>query len=428
MVHQISISGKTDFVNYLFSGGYTDQNGFVKNDNFDRKTIRINLESKIKPWLLVGVQSHGAFSDYSGETPSMGQLFRQSPLTVPYNQDGELIVNPNENVDLSPFIGSVSNDVEKRNSFFGNFYANIDFPFIDGLSYRINYGHNYQIYSHYNANIFGAGLTGAASKLERNYYDYTFDNILTYSKVLGTQHDLDLTFVYGASERKNSSTTAEANGFSRLSLGYNSLQQGNLQYTQSGAWDESSRYQMGRVNYKYAGKYLLTGTVRRDGFSGFSENNKYGYFPSMAFGWIISEESFLDYNWLDMFKLRISYGVNGNLTNRYSSLAMVTPNIAYIFGDGGNTEFGQIVSTIGNSDLKWERNSCINIGTDFVIFKGRLSGNIEYYNTTTNDLLFNVALPTMTGFSGIQTNLGEIANSGIEFSLNSVIIKSADFR
>lgn len=428
MEHQISISGQTDHVNYLFSGGYLKQDGFIRGDDFNRKTIRINLESKIKPWLLLGVQSFGSFSDFSGKTPSMGQLIRQSPLTTPYDENGNLIVNPNFNIDLSPFISTLSDDSDKRNSFFGNFYGEIQFPFIKGLSYRINYGHNYRITNQYNASIYDAGQTGRAVKSERFYYDYTLDNILTYARSFADKHDLNLTFLYGAIERKNSITEAEATGFARLSLGYNSIQQGTLQYTRSGAWDEALLYQMGRINYKYNGKYLFTGTIRRDGFSGFSEDNKYGYFPSMALGWIISEESFLNASWLDILKLRVSYGANGNMINRYASLAQVTPNIAYIFGDTGATEFGQFVSTIGNSQLKWEKTTGFNYGTDFVLFNGRLSGNFEFYNTTTNDLLFNVRIPTMTGFSEITTNIGEIQNRGFEFTLNPVFVQTKNVK
>lgn len=426
--NQISVSGQTDFVNYLFSGGYTKQNAFIKGDNFDRKTIRINLESRVRPWLLLGVQSFGSFNDYSGQTPSMGQLLRQNPLTVPYDEEGKLIVNPNDNLDLNPFIGTVNVDADKRNSFFGNFYGEIQFPFIKGLSYRINYGHNYRITNQYNSSLYEAGQTGRAVKSERFYYDYTLDNILTYSRSFSDKHDLNLTFLYGAIERKNSTTEAEATGFARLSLGYNSIQQGNLQYTRSGAWDEALLYQMGRINYKYNGKYLFTGTIRRDGYSGFSEENKYGYFPSMALGWIISEESFLDASWVDILKLRVSYGANGNMINRYASLAQVTPNIAYIFGDGGTTEFGQQVTTMGNSNLKWEKTVGFNYGTDFVFFKGRLTGNIDYYNTTTNDLLYNVSIPTMTGFSEITTNLGEIQNKGIEIILTPVFVQTKDLK
>ncbi|WP_373497707.1 SusC/RagA family TonB-linked outer membrane protein, partial [Aquiflexum sp.] len=427
--NQLSISGRTDNFNYLFSGGHTRQKGFIKNDEFTRKTIRINLESKIKPWLTLGVQSFGSFSDYSGEAPTIGRLMLQSPLTVPYDEEGNLIVNPNQNIDLSPFIGTVSDDSDRRNALFGNFYADIKIPFIEGLSYRLNYGHNYRINNEYNSNQFGAGLTGRAIKRDQFYYDYTLDNILTYSRGFGLKHDLNATLLYGAIERQNRFTTSEANGFNRMTLGYHNLQQGTLQFTRSGAWDEALLYQMGRINYKYDEKYLFTATVRRDGFSGFSEDNKYGIFPSLALGWILSEENFIsELNWLNVLKLRASYGANGNMINRYASLPRVNPNIAYVFGDGGSTEFGQQVAALGNSDLRWERTVGYNYGADFRLFNGKLSGNVEYYHTTTNDLLFSVSIPPMTGFTEITSNVGEVRNRGIEFSLNPIIIDRPDFR
>jgi TonB-linked SusC/RagA family outer membrane protein len=426
--NQLSISGRSANFNYLFSGGHTGQRGFIKNDDFTRKTLRINIESTIKPWLTLGIQSFGSFSDYSGETPDINELMRTTPLVPAYNADGSLNVFPNKTIDLNPFIGTLTDDLEKRNALFGNIYIDLKFPFLQGLSYRVNYGHNYRTTNQYNSNEYAFGEAGNAIKQDIFYYDYTLDNILTFNRSFADRHDLTVTLLYGVIERQNRSTTAEARDFSRLNLSYHSLQQGNFQFTRSAAWDEAVLYQMARVNYKYNGKYLFTGTLRNDGFSGFASNNKTALFPSVALGWILSEESFMDFGFINMLKLRASYGVNGNLTSRYSSLARVTPNISYVFGDGGSTEFGQQVATLPNDKLRWERTGGFNYGLDFSLFNYRLTGNIEYYHTTTNDLLFTVRIPTMTGFNAISSNVGEVANRGIEFALNPVLIEQKNFR
>jgi TonB-linked SusC/RagA family outer membrane protein len=184
---------------------------------------------------------------------------------------------------------------------------------------------------------------------------------------------------------------------------------------------------MGRINYEFKYKYLVTATIRRDGFSGFSNNNKIALFPSVGFGWVLSEENFLNVSSINQLKLRGSYGANGNLVDRYSSLARLDTYPAYVFGDGGSTAFGQRVVSLANPNLSWETTTGFNFGLDFGVLRNRLSGSIDYYRTTTNDLLFRVNIPEVTGFNDIMTNVGEIANRGIEVMLNSEIVSVGDF-
>ncbi|MBU1821908.1 MAG: TonB-dependent receptor, partial [Bacteroidetes bacterium] len=191
------------------------------------------------------------------------------------------------------------------------------------------------------------------------------------------------------------------------------------------AWNEALNYQMARVNYKFKNRYLFTGTVRRDGFSGFARNNKYGVFPVMALGWVVSEENFMEnLTFIDFLKVRAGYGTVGNQTSRYTSIARVATSAAYVYGDGGTTAFGQQVSTLGNDDLKWERTTGVNLGLDFTIFKSRLNGTLEYYNNNTHDLLYSVAIPNVTGFGSIRTNLGQINNKGFEASLTYHVVNN----
>lgn len=257
--------------------------------------------------------------------------------------------------------------------------------------------------------------------------DYTIDNILAYNATFG-EHHIDATLLYGASERKYDYTKALGQGFTRMTLGYNSLEQATTRYVYSDAWREALCYQMARVSYRLMDQYLITGTVRRDGFSGFAANNKYATFPSIALGWIISEEPFFKIPWIDYLKLRGGYGISGNQTSRYKSLSTVASEIRYIFGDGGKPVIGQEISALGNSNLKWEKTAGINLGLDFTILGQRLTGSVEYYSTTTKDLLYDVALPDITGFSKIASNLGKIKNKGFEFILTSKNIQTSDFK
>ena len=423
---KISISGGSERTTYLISLEHTDQEGFIANDKFQRKGARINLTTEIADWWEVGVQSFASFVKKDGAEPSITDLVRTSPLLQPFDEEGNLIPNPANTADKNAFLGYYVDDYERHDYFFANFFSQIDFPFLKGLSYRVNFGNNYRINKFYRANEYGSGLRGEAYKNHEFYYDYNLDNIINYKKVFG-KHDIDVTLLYGAIERKFDYTSATANDFARLELGYNSLEQGVNQFTYSDAWREALNYQMARVNYKFDNRYMVTATVRRDGFSGFSENNKYGYFPSVALAWTISNEEFFKEEWVNNLKLRVGYGTSSNQTDRYSSLAGVTTRAAYIFGDGGSTVFGQQLTSLANPNLKWERTTGMNLGLEYSLLNSRLNGTVEYYYTRTNDLLFDVAIPDITGFETIRSNIGEIENRGLEFAISSHNIQSDNF-
>lgn len=422
-----SLSGGSEKINYLISLGITDQSAFIKNDYFQRKNVRINLESDPLDWVKLGIESFGSFVNEDGAEPTMAEIIRQSPLLVPYDEEGNLIPNPFNTLDKNPFLSYDVNDYDRKNYFFANIFSEIDFPFLEGLRYRVNFGNNLRINQHFYASEYGAGLTGNAYKNYGSYNDYTLDNIVYYDRIFG-QHSVRATLLYGASERKYNFTSSSAEGFSRLNLGYHKLQEGNLQFSESNAWREGLLYQMARINYEFDDRYLVTATVRRDGFSGFAENNKYGIFPSVAVGWVVSEEAFFHSDFIDRLKLRIGYGTSGNQTSRYKSLAQLTTRPTYVFGDGGSTAFGQQIVSMANPNLRWEKTVGINAGVDFDIINHRIDGSIDFYNDITNDLLFDVSIPQITGVGSISTNLGKLQNYGLEFSINSENIKSSNFQ
>ncbi|AKP53200.1 TonB-dependent receptor plug [Cyclobacterium amurskyense] len=425
--HNLSVRGASEATSYFISTGYTKQDGFIMNDQYERITARINLDHQILDWFRFGVQTFGSFADNSGEIPALSQITTMPPLVTPYDEDGNIILNPDGAIRANPFLSPLSNDFDKRNNLFANVYMDIEIPFIEGLKYRVNFGNNYTWRRHYRSNVYGAGAAGEAFKRNYNAYDWTLDNILTYRKSFNNKHNLDLTMVVGRRELKYESTEANGTNYSNLSLGYNDLSLGQLQLINSSAWDESYIYQTIRANYDFSSKYMVTATVRRDGFSGFSKNNKFGIFPSLGLGWVISEEDFLKESVINYLKFRGSYGTNGNLTNRYSSLARVSIYPAYVFGNGGSTVFGQTVNSLSNSNLAWETTTGFNFGFDFSFLQDRFSGTLDYYQNTTNDLLYNINIPEVTGFSSIATNVGEIANRGIEFVLKGDIIEKGDF-
>ncbi|MEQ9440869.1 MAG: TonB-dependent receptor [Cyclobacteriaceae bacterium] len=425
--HNLSVRGTSGDVSYYLSGGYTKQKGFIMNDEFERITTRINIENDIFEWFTIGAQTFGSFSDYSGSSPALGSLARMAPVIRPTDENGEYILNPNGANIPNPFLVSAADDLDKRNSLFGNFYADIDFPFLEGLNYRLNFGNNYSWDRHYNSNEFDNGASGGAYKENKSWYDWTLDHIINYKKTFAEKHQLDLTLVAGQRERNYEVTKATGSNYNNLRLSYNDLSLAAIQNIESEAWNESYLYQMARINYEFDYKYLITATVRRDGFSGFAKNEKTALFPSLGLGWIISEESFMDKTWLNNLKLRGSYGSNGNLVDRYSSQAILETYAAYVFGDGGSTLFGQQVQNLANPNLTWETTTGFNFGLDFSVLSNRFTGSIDYYRSTTNDLIFDVAIPEVTGFNQITSNVGEVDNRGIEVVLNADVLQKSDF-
>jgi TonB-linked SusC/RagA family outer membrane protein len=426
--NQLSISGASDKFNYLISGGYTNQSGYIINDKFKRKTLRVNLESQATNWLKVGVQSFGSFVNQDGAEPDLGALFQMSPLQTPYNADGSYNAFPFNSVDPNPFLTYDISNRERHNYLFANVYGEVNVPFVKGLTYRVNFGNNYRTDQNYYASKYAGGQTGQAYKFNESYYDYTLDNILTYSRTF-KKHNILATAVYGAGERKDESTQATGTGFTSLTLGYDNLALATTREITSDGYQEALNYYMGRLNYTFDGKYLLTATVRRDGFSAFAANHKWGTFPSVSLGWILTQEPFMkNLDFVNNLKLTAGYGIAGNQAQRYYSLDRLASQAAYVFGDGGTTVFGQNISTLSNPNLRWEKTKEWNIGLDFSVLNSRLSGRFDFYKRNTVDLLFPVNIPTVTGFGSINTNVGEVQNKGFEISLSSRNIDSKNFR
>ena len=426
----ISVRGKSKEMGYFVSGGYTNQKGFMINNDYSRYNMRMNLDLTINKWLKLGVESFITSSDYSGKSPDIENAFMMQPWAPIRDEQGELVLFP-EGTMLNPYAELNVKDSEKRLTLSGNIFAEIKLP-IKGLNYKINFSQNYQSYNHDQYNPYGANLTGSAFKNSSLGYDWSVDNLLSYVKTFNDIHSINATFVYGVEKRIGSETNVSAQKFENGILGYNKLEAADptLNVLNSGAWQETSLYTMLRGIYNLKNKYLITGTLRRDGFSGFGTNNKIAIFPSIALGWVASEELLLkdNVNWLDYLKFRGTYGSTGRrAVNRYQTLAQLNSGPSYIFGDGGTTTNGQWITSMANNELGWETTTGINIGIDYAILNSRIRGNVEYYNNNTSDILYNIQLPQMTGFTSIATNIGKVHNHGVEFSLIGVPVKTRDF-
>jgi hypothetical protein len=225
--------------------------------------------------------------------------------------------------------------VDNSLNLFGNIRVKIDVPFVKGLSYTGKFSDNWRHQKNYIFEPFGHNFQGAGHKSSSIIEELNTNNVIHYKRTFNDVHSLYVTLLYNAGKIDQESTTASSSVFPYFSLGYNSLQAGaaDQQEASSGGYTESSLAEMGRINYGYNHKYLITGTIRRDGFSGFGKNNKFGIFPSVAVAWVASEEPFIARNlkWLNQLKLRIAYGKNGNRTiGRYQTFPKVKGNYGYV--------------------------------------------------------------------------------------------------
>lgn len=435
--NQVSISGGTESTKYMAAIAHMSQDGVMQNTGLKRSNISMNVTQDFNSWLTIGIGAQFVQKNIDNNQPYLESALKQSPYGqykdeygnyVDYPMDETLFYNPMGNVNATT-------DNVQRNLFISSF-AEIKLP-IKGLKFRSNLGYNYRSKfqgSYYGRNTFsGKSVDGSASVKNEHYYDYTWENLLTYNNTFG-KHKIDATGLFSVQETQTKTAQQEAECFVNDDSEYHNMNAGEKNQKVSSSLTETSTLSyMFRLNYGYDNRYLLTLTGRTDGYSAFGANNKYAFFPSAALAWNLSSEEFMAdarEKWLDLLKFRFSYGSNGNQAiSAYQTLDRLS--IAkYIWGDEGTTANGTYLpfSGVGNPNLKWETTRTFNVGVDFAFFNNRLSGNIDFYVANTSDLLMKRNVPVMNGYNSIMDNVGKTRNKGIEIALNSVNIETKDFQ
>lgn len=427
--YSVSLQGSANNTSYYLSGSYSDIEGIQLNDNFKRITLHMNLDSRVNDWLTLGVNTSYSYRDNSGIPASLASARVASPLANNY------IGQPNYEIYLGgelfqpyPLVNLYIDNSDISNELFAVASAKVKVPWIQGLQYELNYSNIYTTRDNntFNSITTPAGVSnrGLAVKNPSQSRNWNINNIITYSRTFG-DHQINSTLLFSRELNKGSSTTANAQGFDVDVLGYNNLGLGEGATAASTAYEENSLAYMGRVNYSYKSRYMFTGTVRRDGFSGFGADRKFATFPSASLAWVLSEESFLHDKGLYL-KLRMSYGENGNQgIGRYASLSRMA-TLYYVYGS--STGIGSYPSTLSNADLAWETTASYNVGIDFGFLKNRITGSLDLYTAKTKDVLVQRQLPRAAGYASIWANIGGIDNKGIEFQLKSLNIDKGDLR
>jgi len=423
--HNLSLATRTEASSLYMSLGYMDQGGYMMGEGFNRISARVNADNKVTEWFEIGFNSFISMTENDGPMVNTDHRYI-SPVNTARNEIEELYPIVAGNI-INPLIAAQADYENTRMNLHGTIYTNIEIPFIEGLSYTGNFSNNYRTVSDYIFEAHAQNYQGRGSKREERRYEWSSDHVINYKNLLNDVHRVDITLLYGAESRDNNYTQAISSIFDNHSLGYHNLQSGSSGQQQaiSGGWEESSLYQMARIFYGYDDKYQLTATIRRDGFSGFSEANKFGYFPSLALAWVATEESFVEENfeWLDHLKFKASYGSIGNRTiGRYQTLSSVQDGFGYVNHNGESLYYMRL-NSLASPDLKWETTTGFNLGVEFGVLSRRLSGNIEYYSNKTVDLLYDVDIPDITRYSTFPDNLGRLDNHGIEVSLTTINIQ-----
>ncbi|MBY5956877.1 SusC/RagA family TonB-linked outer membrane protein [Membranicola marinus] len=433
--HNISISGRNDRLSYYWSLGYVNNEGFVYNDQYDAIRSRLNFEAEITDFLTVGTNTQFATKDQS-PIASSTNLLNVTPYSSFYEDDGRTIAYaPTGNISASrhPWLNLVYRDrLYKLNSLNSKIFADISLPF--GITFtseyipRLNWNREFNHWT--SAHPDWALEGGRAERISSFVYEWQVNNILKWNKEFDVHH-FDLTLLQNAEKYQSWWDRVRRNGFQPSDiLGYHQIGAAT-QDVEIGSTDnyETGTALMARLNYSFASRYMITGSFRRDGYSAFGQKNPHANFGSVALGWLISEEEFFNINWLDLFKIRISYGTNGNRSiGRYSALSNLNSGRYVQVIDGTPQYVSQLYSTrLANSDLVWERTGAYNLGFDFGIFNGRINGNLEVYYMQTKDLLIERSLPDVTGYDNVFSNLGQVDNRGFEIGLNTVNITTDQF-
>jgi len=451
--HNVSVSGGTDKSKYSASVSMVDQDGTVRYSGFKRYQGRVTLDQTISEKVKFGLSANYSDARNYGTIINNNQnsvtgalmysVWTFRPLDLPsVGIDPDELFDPltdRSSSQVNPLV-QIKNEVRQlvTLNLFANSYA--EYLITKDLKLRVTGGMSNvkaTSISFNNSNTrtgspnypLTLGVNG--SQVTNENVNFSNENTLTYAKLFGKDHSLNIVGGYSNQTAKSSAFGAAAIQIPNESLGISGMDEGspNSITSLTSSWTLQSFY--ARLFYGYKSRYLINATMRTDGSSKFSPKNRWGYFPSLGIVYKIGQEEFLIRNkFISDAKIRVSYGATGN--NRvgdFSYLSSVTFPYGndYSFGNAVPSVAGA-VSALSNPDLKWETTKQFNTGLDLSFLKGRLSFTGDYYNKRTDDLLLNADIPSSTGYTTAYKNIGSVSNSGFEFTLNSINWQSPEFK
>jgi TonB-linked SusC/RagA family outer membrane protein len=448
--YTVSLSNKTDNLSYYWSIGYTDREGVREDERYTNFRTRLNLESKVTSFLTVGMNASfntrdDAYMprDNQKKLADVGQRENLSPYSANEidNPESPYRMYPNaDNNSKNPFYDAMFRDVKKLEHFFNaNVYAQVFLPF--GIEYQVNYTPYYRFYEYYwhetKEHEEWTASGGRSHRQHEKDFNWMLDNIIRWKKTFNNIHKVELTLLQNAEQGQFWKTEANNTQYSPSDiLGYHRLQAGTVPTVSSEDKYKTADALMARLFYSYEDRYMITASVRRDGYSAFGQENPRATFPSVALGWVFSSEKFTEgiADVLNYGKLRLSWGENGNRDfgsgrDQYQALSDLTSGPHPYIDQNGNLYISSQlwVNRMANKGLKWERTEAYNFGLDFSLFNDLVSGSVDAYVSETNDLLVLRSLPTILGFDNVMANIGKVGNKGLEVSLSSTPVHGRNF-
>ena len=430
--HDLTVTGGGEKTKVFVSGNFMKQTGVVPATDFIKGQLRFNLDQEITRWLKVGLNTSLSIS--TKNDPGVAGLLRDavtcSPLGSVYDAEGNLNMHPTglqENWNPLIDLQEKTSTTKSRNDLVNLFF---DFKIFKGLTYRLNVSRrswNAKVETYSTANSKAGSYTGMGSGTIKNQdeNEWTLDNILSYDNQFG-KHHVSGTLIQSWNERNQHSNQMDGSLIPNDLLGVYGIEAAGKVIPTLSASQRRLVSTALRMQYDFASKYYVTISGRRDGSSVFGAKNKWAVFPAMALGWNVFQEEFMqNFEQLTNLKLRGSYGSVGNeAIQPYGSIASADQWDYYTTKKLTGYTPGAVLS---NPKLKWETSTTLNLAVDFGFFNNRLSGTVEWYNTRTKDLLIDRSISSVTGYSTIKDNIGEIQNRGLEIQLEGVVVKSQDW-
>ncbi|MCI1816509.1 MAG: TonB-dependent receptor, partial [Prevotella sp.] len=426
--YNVSVSGGSDKAQSMFSANYYGRQGLVKSTIFDRITLNENTVFKVADWLKF--TSSLSVAANKGRNLNSNSVFLTSIIAPPDIP----VIDPSTNyysgitkIDIANPAGAIARNVGINKHLFvvGNFAVDLNFTkdliFTSRFGIKVDHENDKSFTPVYYETSDQSTLMNTVSRTTNNVVDWTWENILNYHHLFAEKHDLSLMGAMSSRRYRKDyySVTKQNIPNNSEDFWYFDAATENPLASGNGAGLSMLSY-LGRANYVFDNRYLLTASFRADGSSRFSKQNRWGYFPSFALGWRISEEKFFknwDPKWFDNAKLRVGYGAigNENISSYYPYLTPIAQGYYYTIGSSQTRVNGAVPSAIGNENTKWETTKQFDVGLDLGLFNSSLNFTADYYIRQTNDILLDQQIPIISGFSSMIRNVGGMKNTGLEF-------------
>lgn len=432
--YDLSVRGGTDKVKYFMSGSYFDQENYIIGSDFKRFSGRTNIEYKANDYLTISnnITVSDIVSSTFDDSGSWNNPFKNSlelsPLIPIYDDQGRYNGEHDAYFPLGGAnpVGSLSGDdlrETRQTRIIDNFAISINF--LENLTFRSQW--NFDVLhlneSQYQNPRYGYAkdVGGAAYEASTTNKTWVGTQTLDYNFSLGENHNINLLAGYEAQKSTREAQSASGTQFPNDKV--TTLNSASAEFAVGGSRSEFTFASLfSRANYNYDGKYFLSASLRRDGSSRFGADNRWGNFYSVGASWIASKESFIkDISFIDLLKIRTSYGVTGN-----AAIGNFPSQGLYVYGQDYDGSPGGSPSQIGNPNLTWETQENFNFGLDFGLFNS-INGTVEYFKRVSSDLILDVPISRTSGFSSLTQNFGEMTNSGVELSLNADLLNNKDF-